>query len=132
MKKLLGSALLTAMLLTGGTAFGQISLGVRIGPPPAPRVLRVVPRRPGPDYVWVEGYWYPKASGRGYSWHQGYWTLPPYFGARWIPPRYDGNMFYNGYWEGGRGRMDHDHRSDRDRNRDLGNDRYYRNDNGRR
>jgi hypothetical protein len=32
-------------------------------------------------------------------------------------------MFYEGYWDGGRGRFDHDHRWDHDRNRDYGHDR---------
>jgi len=32
-------------------------------------------------------------------------------------------MFFEGYWEGDRGRNNHDHRWDRDRNRDY--DRYH-------
>ena len=51
--------LIAAMLLTVGMAFGQVSVGVgiRIGPPPAPRVLRVRPVAPGPGFFWVAGYW---------------------------------------------------------------------------
>jgi len=89
--------LLAAMLLTAGLGMGQVSIGVRIGPPPAPRVVRVHPRSPGPGYFWVDGYWYP--VGNRYRWHEG-------------------------YWDGGRGRFNHDHRWDRDRrNRDYGHDR---------
>src|SRR5258708_28879704 len=51
--------LLLLIALIGIPVFGQVSVGIRIGPPPPPRVVRVVPRAPGPDYVWVEGYWYP-------------------------------------------------------------------------
>jgi hypothetical protein len=29
--------------------------------PPPPRVYRVRPR-PGPAFVWVEGYWYPQGN----------------------------------------------------------------------
>ncbi|HLG97305.1 MAG TPA: YXWGXW repeat-containing protein [Bryobacteraceae bacterium] len=110
--------LLALTLLAAGCVFGQVSIGVRIGPPPPPRVVRVVPSRPGPDYVWIDGYWYV-VNGR-YVWHAGYWTLPPYPGARWIAPRHDGQQFFAGYWDGDRGRFEHDHRWDRDRDRDRG------------
>jgi hypothetical protein len=109
--------LLALMLLAGGCLFGQVSIGVRIGPPPPPRVYAAPPRAPGPGYVWVEGYWYP--VGNRYQWHAGYWTRPPYEGSRWVAPRHDGERFFEGYWEGDRGRFEHDHRWDRDRNRDF-------------
>ncbi len=118
MKKFIGTTLLLATLLVSGAqAFGaQINLGIRIGAPPPPRVLRVTPARPGPDHVWIDGYWYP--VGGHYRWHAGYWTLPPYAGAHWVAPRHDGQQFYNGYWDGDRGRLEHDHRWDHDRDRD--------------
>jgi hypothetical protein len=84
-----------------------------------------LPARPGPDFVWVDGYWYP--SGGRYKWHAGYWTRPPYEGARWVAPHHDGQQFFDGYWGGDRGRLEHDHRWDRDRrNRDYGH--YHRDD----
>ncbi len=106
--------LLAALLLTAGLGMGQVSVGVgiRIGPPPAPRVLRVRPVAPGPDFFWVDGYWFP--DGGRYKWHAGYWSRPPYPGARWVGPRHDGAMFYAGFWDGPRGRFEHDHRWDRD------------------
>jgi hypothetical protein len=105
----------------GSTGRAQISFGIRIGPPPAPRVVRVQPSRPGPGYVWVEGYWYP--TGNHYVWHAGYWTRAPYEGAYWVQPRHDGQRYYAGYWDGGRGRIEHDHRWDRARERDYGHGR---------
>lgn len=112
------TTLLALVLLTGISAFGaQVTFGIRIGPPPRPRVIRVVPRSPGPGFFWVPGYWYP--AGNHYRWHDGYWTRPPYDGARWMEPRYDGQQFFMGFWEGGRGRFEHDHRWDRDRYRDY-------------
>ncbi len=52
--------LLATMLLTGLPSFGaQVSIGIRIGQPPPPRVVYVLPANPGPEYVWVDGYWYP-------------------------------------------------------------------------
>lgn len=118
------AVLVAAMLLGGVSALAaQVSVGIRIGPPPAPRVVRALPSSPGPGFLWIEGYWYP--VGRHYKWHEGYWTRPPYEGARWVGPRHDGEQFHEGYWEGERGRVEHDHRwdHDRDRDRDRGHDR---------
>jgi len=109
--------LLIIVLVAGSTAFGQVSFGITIGPPPPPRVVRVLPPRPGQEFIWVDGYWYP--VGRHYRWHRGYWTRPPYASARWVGPRHDGQRFYGGYWEGERGRLEHDHHWDRGRGRDF-------------
>ena len=116
MKKLLPALLLGASL----GLFAQIGVGIRIGPPPPPRVIER-PVTPGPDYSWVDGYWYP-VNGR-YVWHEGYWTRPPYAGARWIGPHHDGERFFGGYWEGEHGRVEHEHTWDRDRDRDWRRDR---------
>ena len=111
--------LLALMLLAMGAVFAQLSIGVRIGAPPPMRIMRHQPRSPGPDYLWIGGYWYP--NGNHYRWHEGYWTRPAYEGARWVEPRHDGQRYFAGYWEGGRGRVDHDHQWDRQRghNRDF-------------
>ena len=121
MKSFVAALLLGAFLLAGASvSHAQVSNGVRIGPP-APRVVRALPPRPGPDDVGVEGYWYP--VGNHYKWHAGYWTRPPYAGARWIGPRFEGEQFYYGYWDGDHGRFEHDHRWDRDHDRDFDRDR---------
>jgi len=113
--------LVVAILLAGvPVSHAQVSLGIRIGAPPPPRVVRVRPVSPGPEFVWVDGYWYP--VGGHYRWHEGYWTRPPYEGARWVGPHHDGERFFAGYWEGDRGRVEHDHRWDRDHDRDYGRD----------
>ena len=109
--------LLVMLLVAGSFALGQVSIGIVIGPPPPPRVVRVLPPSPGPEFVWVEGYWYP--VGHHYKWHTGYWTRPPYAGARWIGPRHDGERFFDGHWDGDHGRREHDHHWDRDRDRDY-------------
>jgi len=116
MSKLNSIALATFLLAAGSIVNGQISIGIRIGPPPPPRVLAVVPASPGPEFIWVGGYWYP--VGNHYKWHEGYWTRPPYAGAVWVAPRHDGERFFEGYWEGERGRLAHDHHWDRDHDRD--------------
>jgi hypothetical protein len=108
--------LLAVTLFAAGSLFAQISLGIHIGRPPAPRVV-AVPASPGPGYLWIAGYWYP-VNGR-YVWHNGYWSRPPYEGAYWVAPHHDGRNFYAGFWDGPRGRFEHDHRWDRDRDRDY-------------
>jgi WXXGXW repeat (2 copies) len=115
--------LLAAMILTAGLGFAaQFSVGIRIGEPPRPRELRARPIAPGPGYNWVDGYWYP--VGNRYTWHQGYWTRPPYEGSQWVGSRYENGMFYQGYWDGDHGRIEHDHQWDRDRDhRDYREDR---------
>ncbi len=108
-------AVVALLLAPASMAHAQINLGIRIGEPPAPRAYRV-PARPGPDYVWVEGYQYPQGSH--YIWHNGYWTRPPYEGAYWVAPYHVGGQYFAGRWEGSRGNVAHDHRWDRGRQRD--------------
>jgi len=121
MKRLTCTALLGAFLLTSGSivaAQTRVSVGIQIGPPP-PQVVYVAPPPPPPEpeIVWVEGYWYPVQHR--YIWHDGYWTRPPYRGAHWVAARYDGRMFFEGYWTGPRGRIEHDHHWDGDHDRDY-------------
>ena len=123
------SKLVVLTLLAAGAMFAQFSIGVRIGPPPPVRVMRVQPRSPGEGYIWIGGYWYP--NGGRYRWHDGYWTRPAYAGARWIEPHHDGQQYYAGYWEGDRGRVDHDHRWDRGRDHNRDGDRGRNEDHGR-
>jgi len=116
MRKLLQILAVSAFLLAPASAAqAQVSVGIQIGAPPAPRAYRV-PRQPGPDYVWIEGYQYPQ--GNHYRWHDGYWTRPPYEDAYWVHPYYVNGQYYSGRWEGNRGNMGHDHRWDRGKRRD--------------
>ena len=122
MKSFIRTTLLVSLfLVVGVSAFAaQVSIGIRVGPPPPARVV-VVPTSPGPEFVWVEGYWYP--LGNHYKWHAGYWSRPPYPGARWVGPHHDGERYFAGYWEGDRGRREHNHKWDKDRDRDFDRDR---------
>ena len=116
-KTFLRAGLIAVALFFALPVFAQISIGIRIGPPPAPRVVALRPASPGPDYMWVEGYWSP--VGNHYKWHDGYWSRPPYAGAHWVAPRHDGERFFDGFWDGDRGRVDHDHPWTPDRERDF-------------
>jgi hypothetical protein len=119
MRSLAKTTILLVLMLVGveSRVDAQVSIGIRIGPPPAPRVVRVQPPKPGLNFVWIEGYWYP--VGNHYRWHNGYWTRPPYGGAHWTGPRHDGERFYVGYWDGEHGRLEHDHRWDHHKERDF-------------
>ena len=125
-------AILVVLLGPVPRAHAQFSFGIRIGEPPPPRVYRVPPC-PGPDYVWVEGYYFPEdhyvwvegyqyPEDGHYSWHDGYWTRPPYQGAYWVEPYHVGEQYYYGHWAGARGVVAHDHRWDREKQRDEGRD----------
>jgi hypothetical protein len=117
MRRILQALSISALALAfASAAHAQISFDVRTGtPPPAPRAYRVPPQ-PGPDYVWVDGYWYP-VNGQ-YRWHNGYWTRPPYSDAYWVAPYHDGDKYYTGHWEGSRGDVHHDHSWDQSGQRD--------------
>jgi hypothetical protein len=60
------------------------------------------PAAPGPQAVWVGGYWH--WTGIQYAWIPGHWDAPPP-GATWSAPVYtarDGRYFYeSGGWKPG-------------------------------
>jgi hypothetical protein len=125
-------AILVVILGPVPRAHAQFSFGIRIGEPPPTRASQVPPC-PGAGYVWVEGYYFPEdhyvwvegyqyAEEGHYSWHEGYWTRPPYQGAYWVEPYHANEQYYYGHWEGARGAIAHEHRWDREKQRDEGRD----------
>ena len=97
--------LLTGLLTVVSSAcIGPADLGVGIqvsGPPPAYRhESRLV--RPGPDFIWVDGYWDWRGGGAGYEWVPGAWVRPPRAHARWERPRWQhrrgGTFYIAGHW----------------------------------
>jgi hypothetical protein len=67
--------------------------------PPAD-VEEVQPPQPGPEFVWVGGY-YGWFGGR-YAWHRGYWRRPPYGYHVWVRDRWvygpRGYVHVRGHW----------------------------------
>ena len=53
---------------------------------PPPLRSEVIVATPGPDYVWVPGYW--GWGGSAYAWTAGTWTRPPHAHASWVTPRW--------------------------------------------
>lgn len=71
-------------------------------PPPPESRIEAVPPSPGPNHVWVGGYW--DWTGSEYVWVPGYWTVPPAGTTRWVSPRYESRdggvyVYYRGYWD---------------------------------
>ncbi len=79
----------------------QVSVGVSVtfGPPAIP--VYAQPLCPGPDFIWVPGYW-AWDPDYGYYWVPGMWLLAPYPGALWTPGYWVWNdgvyVWYEGYW----------------------------------
>jgi hypothetical protein len=98
------SKLLTLALLAASSAFAgtHVFFGVGVGgpgyyaPPPPPPVAYYAVPAPGPDYAWINGYYYP--AGPRWAWRPGYWGRRPYVGAYWAPPRYYRGNYSRGYW----------------------------------
>jgi hypothetical protein len=108
--------LFAILLLAGSSLFARshFSIGIGIGgygyyppapvyvysPPPtyvyAPPVRYVAPPYPGPDYAWIDGYYYP--AGPRWVYRSGYWARRPYPRAYWVAPRYYRSHWYRGYW----------------------------------
>jgi YXWGXW repeat-containing protein len=90
--------LVLALVLGSSLFAADISIGIRIGtPPPPPRIVRYTPPAPGPDFVWISGYW--DVSGSRYAWHEGYWERPPYADGFWIAPRWESGQYFQGHWD---------------------------------
>ncbi|MGA3065828.1 MAG: hypothetical protein ABSF29_03160 [Tepidisphaeraceae bacterium] len=68
-------------------------------PPPQDQV-EVVGVAPGPDYIWIGGYWV--WHGDHYDWIHGRWGHRPWGGAVWVGGHWQhgsGGWFYaRGYW----------------------------------
>ena len=93
--------LLAMMLLAGGSMFAQtrVSIGIGFGGhgagfyQPPPSYASGIPPCPGPDYIWVDGYW-SQNYGRN-TWVAGYWNRRPFRSGYQVAPRFD-NRFNDG------------------------------------
>lgn len=92
-------------LLLGGMLAGCAGTGVGVSyysstPPPPIRVERYGPA-PGPDYVWINGYW--GLNSGSYNWMPGRWERRPRPHSQWVEPRWEkkGNRYRlrQGHWK---------------------------------
>ncbi|MEY2689632.1 MAG: hypothetical protein RL375_3831 [Pseudomonadota bacterium] len=82
---LLGALLLPAglMLLAAAPVRAQVTVSVRVGPPPLPYYVQ--PTLIGDGYLWLPGYWAWSAQDFDYYWVPGTWALAPQVGWLWTP-----------------------------------------------
>ena len=102
-KTLTLSLILTALICLVGmpsTASAGVRVGIRVGVPPPALRQEIVIVRPGPDYVWIPGFW--EWRHRDYAWVGGRWARPPHRGAVWVAPRHElrgrNHYWVRGYW----------------------------------
>jgi hypothetical protein len=66
---------------------------------PPPLRHEVVIARPGPNHVWIKGYWHH--TGEAWSWNDGCWSEPRAH-AHWVNARYQkvhgGTRYTPGHW----------------------------------
>jgi hypothetical protein len=116
--------LLAMMLLAGSSMFAQtrVSIGIGFGGhgagfyQPPPSYASNIPPCPGPDYIWVDGYW-SQDYGR-HTWVDGYWNRQPFSSGYLVAPRFE-NRFNEGDHRQGFARgfeQDHDRGFDQGRN----------------
>jgi hypothetical protein len=59
---------------------------VIVAEPPPPPTTEVITVSPGPEYVWIQGYW--GWRGNRWVWERGHWERPPRAHAVWVPGHY--------------------------------------------
>jgi hypothetical protein len=96
-RRTLAACFFSGFLLSAGPArAGAVVIGVA----PPPLRTEVIVARPGPNHVWVPGYW--RWSGHEYVWVGGVWRLPPHAHAVWVPGHYrtvhGGWAWVPGHW----------------------------------
>jgi hypothetical protein len=73
---------------TAAKTLADISINIGIeAPPPPPRQEVIVGISPGPDFIWIGGYW-DGAPGH-YRWVGGRWGRPPHAHGEWSAPHWD-------------------------------------------
>jgi len=85
-----------------GCVGADLGVGLAVDVPLPPPRAEVVLSRPGPDYVWIDGYWDYVPAQRDWVWIEGRWDRPPSRHDRWVRPRYDRRgghtVYHRGHW----------------------------------
>jgi hypothetical protein len=98
LRRMRAFVLAVSLLVVPALASAAVFVSVNFAPPAIP--VYVQPIAPGPDFIWIPGYW---AYGPdGYYWVPGTWVLAPYIGALWTPGywAWSGGLYlwHAGYW----------------------------------
>ena len=74
----------------------------QVQPPMPPPQRQLVIARPGPNFIWIDGYWSWQSRSHRYVWVGGRWERPPHQGANWAAAHWEtrggGNVFIEGTW----------------------------------
>jgi hypothetical protein len=86
---LIALAALPAPTVSASPLLAELSINITVDAPPPPLRHEVIVERdrPGPDYVWVGGFW--DGTPGHYVWVAGHWDRPPRAHAQWIAPHWD-------------------------------------------
>ena len=97
---LVGMAVPFAVIPT--VSHAQISIGISVNFAPPPLPVYDQPPIPGPDFIWVPGYWAWSDDIGDYYWVPGTWIEAPEPGLLWTPAWWGWNdrayVFHEGYW----------------------------------
>lgn len=91
-----------ALVFAPAAAQAQLFIGIQIGIAPPALPIYEQPPLPGPDYVWIPGYWSWDDDYGDYFWVPGTWVLAPSPGYLWTPAWWGWDnglyVFHDGYW----------------------------------
>ncbi len=100
MKARLYALLVALALVAPATSFASVHVSVSIAPPPL--LVYEQPAVPGPDYVWMPGYWDWDEEYEDYYWVPGTWVLAPRPNYYWTPGYWawidSFFVWHGGYW----------------------------------
>jgi hypothetical protein len=96
----LNKSLFVCSLFLAACSTGEVV----VTPPAAPAArVEVITPQPGPNYVWVPGYWAWDAGTATYVWQTGHWIVPQNPSAVWVPgqwvARSTGYVWVDGHWQ---------------------------------
>ncbi|HEY2824432.1 MAG TPA: hypothetical protein VGI83_02705 [Gemmatimonadales bacterium] len=101
MRLALGTLLVTLLAACGPLPRPGVGVvWVRVGPPEPRREVIVERERPGPDFIWITGYY--RWDGAAYAWAPGRWERRPHARATWVQGRWyhehRGWYWVDGHW----------------------------------
>jgi hypothetical protein len=83
-----------------GPPYVSGGVGIEVGGPPPGLRADVTIAAPGPEFVWIPGFWDWSPASADWVWVPGVWQRRPHARAVWVAPRYER---HRGHWRYRRG-----------------------------